>query len=131
LTEQLKWTTVNDYGVTVGDPMPRIATGFGLVALIFALMVVVVAPASAEFFGFDDQHPARTTSYHAYSHAPSYARVSRYTDEFAAQRRPRITIRPRQRSPGRHAKRYCRSWLAQEYRISGPVIVPRMQCWWQ
>ena len=32
---------------------------------------------------------------------------------------------------GPNAKRYCRSWLVKEYRVSGPVIVPRMQCWWQ
>ncbi len=43
--------------------------------------------------------------------------------------RPRITIHPRQLPPT--AKRYCRSWLVKEYRVSGPVIVPRMQCWWQ
>jgi hypothetical protein len=46
-------------------------------------------------------------------------------------KRPRITIHPRTSHPGPNAKRYCRSWLAKEYRVSGPVIVPRMQCWWQ
>jgi hypothetical protein len=45
--------------------------------------------------------------------------------------RPRIVIHPRTSQPGPNAKRYCRSWLAKEYRVSGPVIVPRMQCWWQ
>ncbi len=48
-----------------------------------------------------------------------------------ARPRPRITIHPRTGEPGPNAKRYCRSWLVQEYRVSGPVIVPRMQCWWQ
>jgi hypothetical protein len=47
------------------------------------------------------------------------------------RRPPRITIYPRTMHPGPNAKRYCRSWLAKEYRVSGPVIVPRMQCWWQ
>jgi len=51
--------------------------------------------------------------------------------ELAAQRRPHITIYPRQRALGPDAKRYCRAWLAQEYRVSGPVIVPRQTCWWQ
>jgi hypothetical protein len=51
--------------------------------------------------------------------------------ELAAQSRPRITIYPRQVSPGRNAKRQCRSWLVKEYRVSGPVIVPREQCWWE
>jgi hypothetical protein len=45
--------------------------------------------------------------------------------------RPKITIHPRTNQPGPDAKRYCRSWLEREYRVSGPVIVPRMQCWWQ
>jgi hypothetical protein len=55
------------------------------------------------------------------------------TDELVAQstQRPQITVRPRRRHPGPNAKRYCRAWLAQEYRVSGSVIVPRMQCWWQ
>ena len=47
------------------------------------------------------------------------------------RQRPRITIHPRANQPGPNAKRYCRSWLVQEYRVSGTVIVPRMQCWWQ
>jgi hypothetical protein len=45
--------------------------------------------------------------------------------------RPRIVVHPRPGQLGPDAKRYCRSWLVQEYRVSGPVIVPRMQCWWQ
>lgn len=48
-------------------------------------------------------------------------------------KRTRIVIHPRSYSgelpPS--AKRYCNSWLEKEYRVSGPVIVPRMQCWWQ
>ena len=50
-------------------------------------------------------------------------------------RRPRIVITPQQGytvvEPPPAAKRYCRSWLAQEYRPSGTVIMPQMQCWWQ
>jgi len=52
------------------------------------------------------------------------------THEFAAQSRPRIVIRPRIH-PGPNAQRYCRSWLAKEYRVSGTVIVPQMRCWWE
>jgi len=33
--------------------------------------------------------------------------------------------------PGPNAVRQCTSWLAREYRPSGPVIVPHKQCWWQ
>ena len=49
------------------------------------------------------------------------------TRELAAQ--SRITVFPRRR-PGPNSKRHCRAWLAKEYRVSGTVIVPRMQCWW-
>ena len=49
------------------------------------------------------------------------------TNELAAQSRPRIIIHPRQIRPGPNAKRYCRAWLAKEYRVSGPVIVPQQQ----
>ena len=45
--------------------------------------------------------------------------------------RPHITIYPRNDYPGPYAKRHCQSWLAKEYRVSGPVIVPQMRCWWQ
>ncbi len=33
--------------------------------------------------------------------------------------------------PGPGGVRHCSSWLATENRVSGPVIVPRMRCWWQ
>jgi hypothetical protein len=33
--------------------------------------------------------------------------------------------------PGPGFVRECTSWLAPEARASGPVIVPRMRCWWQ
>ena len=47
--------------------------------------------------------------------------------------RPRIVIHPQRWivEPGPSAKRYCRSWLVQEYRVSGTVVVPKMQCRWQ
>lgn len=49
----------------------------------------------------------------------------------AQKKRPRVTIYPRRVYPGPNAKRQCRSWLAREYRVSGPVIVPQMRCWWE
>ena len=33
--------------------------------------------------------------------------------------------------PGPGAVRQCTSWLASENRLSGPVIVPQMRCWWE
>jgi hypothetical protein len=90
--------------------------------LAIALATVATSTAKAEFFGCDDQHHARHKSG---ASARSYRAGSSYTHEFAAQSRPSIVIRPRHR-----AERHCRSWLVKEYRISGPVIVPRMRCWW-
>ncbi len=53
--------------------------------------------------------------------------------EMSAQRppRPHLVIRPHRFRPGPTARRFCRAWLAQEYRLSGPVIVPQMRCWWE
>jgi hypothetical protein len=33
--------------------------------------------------------------------------------------------------PGPGFVRQCTSWLAPENRVSGPVIVPKMRCWWE
>ena len=51
-----------------------------------------------------------------------YEPRSRYED----RRPPRIRVRP----GGRLLYRDCKFWLAQEYRPSGTVIVPRQYCWW-
>lgn len=54
------------------------------------------------------------------------------TRELAAQtKRPRVTIYRRRTYLAPNAVRQCRSWLVTEYRISGPVIVPQMRCWWE
>ena len=107
--------------------LPYSAMVIAVMALILAGNMFFLTSASAEFFGCNDQHKSRTSSY---SRAPSYARAPSFTHEFAAQSaRPRVTIYPRRLSP--NAKRHCRAWLAKEYRVSGTVIVPRQQCWWE
>ena len=114
--------------------MAKYWTGLALAAAVAAVMLSAV-PASAEFFGCNDKGGKVVASYigKPSDYRARGARTStRYTHEFAAQTtRPRITIQPRTTSPGPNAKRYCRSWLAKEYRVSGTVIVPKMQCWWQ
>ena len=87
--------------------MPRNWAFFAFLALLVAISAATLLPAAAEFSG-----------------------ASPSTHELAAQSRPRITIHPRRVHPGPNAKRYCRSWLAKEYRVSGPVITPQMRCWW-
>ena len=69
--------------------MRRIAAGFGLLALMLALVTGFARPASAEFFGCDDQRPARTSS-----HSRSSIFSRSFTHEFAAQ-----TSRSRYSSP--------------------------------
>jgi hypothetical protein len=105
--------------------MPTNRAFFGVLALVFAISAGFSVPASAEFFGYNGK-PGR-----ALAGDNGSSDASRYSHEFAAQSRPRITIHPRRTYPGRNAKRYCRSWLAKEYRVSGPVIVPQMRCWWR
>jgi hypothetical protein len=62
--------------------------------------------------------------------APKNA-VSATTSDLAAQRRAGVYVTSGRRGPGPNSVRQCRSWLAQEYRVSGTVVVPRMQCWWE
>ena len=51
--------------------------------------------------------------------------------DISAQAR-RVSERPRIRvTPGRRLHhRECDSWLQREWRPSGPVVVPKMRCWW-
>ncbi len=62
---------------------------------------------------------------------PAAADPADHRQDLSAQSRPHITVHPRDRRLGPNAKRECRSWLAQEYRVSGPVVVPRQQCRWK
>jgi len=41
----------------------------------------------------------------------------------------RVYIYPRTH-PGPNSRRICNSWLVQEHRPSGTVIVPQMRCYW-
>jgi hypothetical protein len=63
--------------------------------------------------------------------APANAQSGQRTQDAQTPRRPHIIVRPHRVEPGPNSKRYCRFWLAQEYRVSGPVIVPQQVCWWQ
>ncbi len=59
-------------------------------------------------------------------------------EEFSAQSRKIIRRAPRRvpvyrgsSYPGPNAVRVCNAHYEQEYRLSGTVIVPRMQCYWR
>ncbi|HEY0236542.1 MAG TPA: hypothetical protein VGC86_16030 [Afipia sp.] len=57
-------------------------------------------------------------------------------EEFSAQSRQVIRRAPRRvriynsRTPGPNSVRICNAHYEQEYRPSGTVIVPKMQCYW-
>ncbi len=103
--------------------MPRNWTFFFVLALILAGNVLFSTPSLAEFFGCNDHSAGRVLATY---------RTPSVTHEFAAQTvRPRVTIYPRRKYVGRNAVRQCRAALVKEYRVSGPVIVPRMHCWWE
>jgi hypothetical protein len=62
---------------------------------------------------------------------PATAATSDRDQQASVRKPPRVIIRPHRVEPGPNARRQCESWLAQEYRPSGTVIVPRMRCWWE
>lgn len=62
---------------------------------------------------------------------PAVAQTQQRGTEVAQTTRPRIVIRPRRHEPGPNARRECEAHLVQQYRPSGTVIVPVMNCWWQ
>ena len=103
--------------------MPMNWTFWGLLGLTLTIFTGSLTPATAEFVCCNERLGKALASYTG----TPYDRG--YTYEFAAQSRPRITIHPRYH-PGPNSVRYCHSWLIKEYRLSGPVIVPQMRCWW-
>lgn len=78
----------------IGNKAFFVAAGLGL-----ALLTGLAKPASAEFFGCNDQHSRRVISYstHVYS-SRAYASRSYVSHEFAAQRRT-ATIYHRRNDP--------------------------------
>ena len=57
-------------------------------------------------------------------------------EEFSAQsqkilRRTPRRVRVYRSTPGPNAVRVCNAYYEQEYRLSGTVIVPRMNCFWR
>ncbi len=97
-------------------------------SLAVAAFAVMATPAAAEFFGCKD--PKVTVR--NYSGVSSHYASASTTHDFSAQSsRPRVTIYPRQKTVRAGAVRQCRAQYVKEYRVSGTVIVPKMQCWWE
>lgn len=94
----------------------------GLLGL-FAGLVVMALPASAQ---------AQSTAAHVKTGGHGLT-----ADEFSAQSREVVRRTPRRvriyrgsNYPGPNSKRVCNAYYEQEYRPSGTVIVPRMNCYW-
>jgi len=70
--------------------------------------------------------------------APAATSITPRIEEFSAQsrgaarhRRPRRVRIYTPRGPGPNSVRICHSYYEYEYRLSGTVIVPRENCYWQ
>jgi hypothetical protein len=124
----LAWQSETVAAITgLGDVMRRISTA--------ALMAAFVGTFSLAAAGAQAQT------------APSRIQLAQAsqpgTEPIAPRRRPPVRLRvyPRYQAepdgvypryyPGRNAVRDCTATYVQEYRPSGTVIVPRMNCFWR
>lgn len=94
-------------------------------AMAFGLGVAVAASAGGA--GAETGRPVEATSGLS-REAPSDLSAQRRRDR--APTRIRVYRYPGS-YPGPNAVRECRAWYAEEYRLSGPVVVPHMRCWWR
>ena len=99
--------------------MTRAGTSAILMGL-FAGLIVLAMPGAAQ------AQVASTAPHHGLT-----------AEEFSAQSREVIRRAPRRiliyrgsSYPGPNSKRVCNAHYEQEYRPSGTVIVPRMNCYW-
>ena len=75
--------------------------------------------------------PAATQAQSSVKPAGYVGPTTEITDISAQQRRRvRVRVYPTDRPLSSTATRQCRAWYVQEYRASGTVVSPRMQCWW-
>jgi len=102
--------------------MTRAVTSDILMGL-FAGLVILALPESAQ---------AQSTDSHIKTTGHGLA-----AEEFSAQSREVVRRTPRRvriyrgsNYPGPNSKRVCNAHYEQEYRPSGTVIVPRVNCYW-
>ena len=130
-----------DLGAAIGDlaagnrSMVGVMMRFGTVATLVALAGVFSLPASGA--GAQDARPQGLQT------APAAQRAATEVSAQRRARRPttRLRVEPYYEPnaegvypryyPGRNAVRDCNATYVQEYRPSGPVIVPRMNCFWR
>jgi hypothetical protein len=103
-------------------------TAGGLVTGAATLLLLLVPGTLLFMYSAQAQTTARSADRAVSSDASAHAR----------KRRPRVRIyREDERgvypsyNPGSDAVRDCTAHYVQEFRPSGPVIVPRMNCYWR
>lgn len=62
--------------------------------------------------------------------APGVTAPVRVDEASAQSRRRPARVRVYRSEPGPNSRRECVAHYEQEFRPSGTVIVPRMNCWW-
>lgn len=102
--------------------MTRAATSAIFMGL-FAGLVILALPASAQ---------AQSTVSHvkATGHGLTAEEFSAQSREVVRRTPRRVRIYRGSNYPGPNSKRVCNAHYEQEYRPSGTVIVPRMNCYW-
>lgn len=100
--------------------------------LVFAVVIFAacVTFAAAERASAQDSGRAQTTA----QSSDNPVTVRRARPRIRVEKQPGAWDYPRPGNvswPGPGYVRECKSWLAQEARPSGTVIVPRMNCWWR
>ena len=121
-----------DLGIAIGD----FATAIRLVDVMVRMMTAALLAALVGTLLPGTMAQAQT--------APSEVRITQAvpTDSSAQRRRPlrRVPIYPREQwqpdvypryNPGPNAVRECNATYVQEFRPSGTVITPRMNCYWR
>jgi hypothetical protein len=104
-----------------------------IAALIIVAGAAVLVSASSSFAQFPFDTPRSPELSAPSTQRPARARTRiRVTPAYPYRTYPTTYPVPyTYESPGPGHVRQCASWLAQENRLSGTVIVPRMRCWWE
>jgi hypothetical protein len=116
---------------------PMSGTKAGAIAAAAASVILLAGLAAPDAAGAQSPGvaPKADAALSAYAQARSKRRARtriRVAPAYPYQTEPSIYPLPYDTHyPGPGAVRQCTSWLAQELRPSGPVIVPKMRCWWE
>ena len=99
---------------------------FAILTGLVAGLIILAVPYAAQAESVSHQSAGQQAARHGLT-----------AEEFSAQSREVLRRTPRRiriyrgsHYPGPNSKRVCNAHYEQEYRPSGTVIVPRMNCYW-